>query len=626
MDESLSATEAAELVVVTDFLRGSLPFDQLDAQALEAAAQALRISYHPKGEIFEAQDPVGGLRILRSGAVDIRDGDNKLLDRLGEGESFHIHGLNAEDNLVMARVIEDALIYRLPDETYRSLRAAHRAFDRYFTGQRGRRLRRAARYEPEPNPMLAPVSSVMSRELLTVPTSATVRETAAAMAERRVSSAFVVEELVDDDIALRGIVTDRDLRTRVLALGVDAAVPITTVMTPDPEHIRAEDSLFETTLRMTRRRYHHLPVMEDGRLAGIVTTSDLILARRDDPVYLVQHISRQTSVEELSELVSGIGELMLRWTQGGMRARQVSQILTAISDAVASRLIALAEAELGAAPVPWVWLAFGSQARGEQLLGADQDNGIIVDDSASDDDLAWFGALAARVCDGLAACGYKYCPGGIMASNPEWCQRLSDWQETVRRWTRTPTNDAVMRVSIFFDIRAVHGDQALAGALQNVMLDCASRDTIFQAALAANVLATKPPLGVFRRFVVERDGGHKDSVNIKKRGVLPVTEIARLHALAARLPEVNTDRRLESLVKAGTLSIAASRDLVDALHCIQRLRMEHQCAQIKAKLAVDNHINPRRLPRLAREQLRDAFTIIDEAQAAVRQRYRAGMA
>ena len=448
-EERGAGADAGELAAVGEFLRGSLPFNELDDGELSVTVRALRVSYHTHGTRFEADSARDGLRILRSGAVDIRDRDNKLLDRLGEGESFHIAGLNAERGSVVATVIEDALIYRLPDADYRALRRSSRAVDRYFSSQRSRRLRRAARYQPVPNAMLAQVREVMSGNLLTAPPQATVQQAAVAMAQRRVSSIFVV-----DRGSLLGIVTDRDLRTRVLAAGRALESPLQEVMTQQPATVDAGDSLFATTLLMTRRGFHHLPVLEDGELVGVVTTSDLILARRDDPVYLVQHIARQASVDGIRELLGGMSQLMVHWVSGGMRARQVSQILTAISDAVTVRLIRLAEESLGPAPAPWAWLAFGSQARAEQLLGADQDNGIVIADAgAAQGD--WYRELAMRVCDGLAACGYRYCPGGVMASNGEWCRPLAQWQDTVRRWARAPTPDALLRVGIFFDIRAV---------------------------------------------------------------------------------------------------------------------------------------------------------------------------
>ena len=182
-----------------------------------------------------------------------------------------------------------------------------------------------------------------------------------------------------------------------------------------------------------------------------------------------------------------------------------------------------------------------------------------------------------------------------------------------------------MRVSIFFDIRCIYGDCQLADALQKTMLEQASRNSIFLAALAANALDSKPPLGIFRRFVVDRDGEHRSELDLKKRGVLPVTEIVRLHALAHGIAAVNTEERLKALAAAKHLTIGGSRNLVDALHFLQQLRIKHQCEQIVKGQPVSNFLNPRDLPKMAKEQLRDAFTIIDEAQSSVRQTYRAGM-
>lgn len=609
-----------ELAAIGNFLGESLPFNELPSDQLMAVLGDIVIHYHRQGTVFSNQDHDGGLRIVRSGAIDIRDEDNKLLDRLGEGESFNIHGLNIEEGGVLATVIEDTLIYRLPDQAYQVLRQSNRRFDRYFCGQRSRRLRRAARYQPAPNIMMQEVSSVMSRSLLSVEAKDSIQNVAKKMTEHRVSSAFIIE-----DEELVGIVTDRDLRIRYASKALSPQTPIDEIMTSNPETIDASKSLFETTLFMTQRGFHHLPIIENGKLAGVVTTSDLILAKQDDPVYLVQHISRQHDVKGLSELVSGMPNLMVQWVKSGVLAQQVSRILTAISDAITVRLIQLAEEKLGPAPCTWCWVGFGSQARSEQLLGADQDNGIIIGRELAPSEEQWFSDLATFVCDGLNACGYVYCPGEIMATTKQWRQPLVNWQSTVRSWSRTPTADATMRVSIFFDLRSIYGDSDLCDKLQTTMLEQASSNTIFQAALAGNALDSRPPLGIFRRFVVDRNGDHRDTLDLKKRGVLPITEIMRLHSLANKITSVNTDERIQALAKTKHMSIIDSRNLTDALHYIQHLRIQHQCDQILRGEKVSNFINPRDLSKMAKEQLRDAFTIIDEAQNSIRLNYRGGL-
>ena len=124
---------------------------------------------------------------------------------------------------------------------------------------------------------------------------------------------------------------------------------------------------------------------------------------------------------------------------------------------------------------------------------------------------------------------------------------------------------------------------------------------------------------------MDRDGEHRDTVDLKKRGVLPITEIIRLHALAHGIEAVNTDERLTALAAGKHMTISDSRNLADALHFIQRQRITHQTDQIVRGEGVNNYLNPRSLPKLTKEQLRDAFTIIDDAQTAVRNTYRQGM-
>jgi len=609
-----------EINAVADFLQQCMPFDQLPADALHAAARQIQVLYLRKGESISAAKDDYGLRILRTGAVEIRSSHGQLMDKLGEGESFNIHGLDVGDEGVTAQVVEDSLIYLLPRVHYEALRAQFRDFDRHFHSQRSRRLRRAARYQPNTNMMMLPIDSLYSRNPLALPPDTSLQDTAQAMSERRVSSVLI---MVED--RLEGIVTDRDLRTRALARGLAPDTPIATIMTRNPLQIDDSATLFDAILQMTQSGVHHLPVVQGSKVVGIITSSDLMLARRDDPVYLVQHISRQQDTAGMKAILDSLPTLLVEVMKGGMRAHQVSHVLTAISDAITHRLIRLAIEQIGPAPVPFCWLGFGSQARGEQLLGADQDNGLLIDDRASDADMDWFRQLAQFVCDGLNECGYVYCPGKVMAITDEWRQRLQGWRNTVDSWTRTPTPDAVMRVSIFFDLRAVYGDKHLCDQLQAHMLQRTQKDTIFLAALAANVLEQSPPLGIFRRFLVERDGEHRDEFNLKKRGIIPIVDLVRINALAHGVSAVNTRERIEQLMADKVVTKTDGRNLLDAFDYIQQLRVQNQSQQIARGEAASNYCKPKDLPDLARKHLRDAFTVVHDAQEALRNHYRRGL-
>lgn len=609
-----------EIQAIADFLRPCLPFDVLPESYFHSVVSQLEIAYFRRGHIFDGQTPDQGLRILRSGAIEIRDNNNKLLDRLDEGESFNITGLCVGRPGTRAVLIEDALIYLLKEQDYQKARENHRKFDRFFHGQRDRRLRRAARYESTTHQMMTPLTALMSRNALMISAEDSLEIAASKMTKRRVSSALVMEK-----DSLRGIVTDRDFRSRAMAKGLPATTAVGSIMTKSPRTIASRATLFDATLLMTRAGYHHLPVMEQDKVVGIITTSDLMLAKQNDPVYLVQHISRQSDVSGLHSVVESMPQLLVEWAASGIRARQISQILTAISDAVTARLIELAIEQWGQAPVAFCWLGFGSQARGEQLIGADQDNGLLIANELREEDKPWFERLAKFVSDGLNDCGYIYCPGDVMASNDEWRQPLSAWQKTVDRWTRSPTPAAVMRVSIFFDVRSVYGDESLCVKLQRHMLESTSKNSIFLAALAANVLEQSPPLGIFRRFLVERNGENKDTMDLKKRGVIPIIDMVRIHSLANHISAVNTHERITELIQKKVLTIADGRNLQDAFDYIMKLRIAEQVRQITQGEEINNQCKPSELPELGRRHLRDAFTVVHDAQEALKINYRGGL-
>ncbi|GLS24307.1 DUF294 nucleotidyltransferase-like domain-containing protein [Marinibactrum halimedae] len=625
METTAANMLSPELKNVGDFLAECIPFEQLDQKELYQVAAMMEVEYFRSGHVFKSDDDAGGLRILRSGAAELHSSDDRLIDRFGETISFNLMGLGQEQPGIRAVLIEDALIYRLPEDAYQQLRQRHREFDRFFHSQRSRRVRRAARRETNPSELMKSLRDLMSPQILWVLPATSIQATAHAMTERRFSSALVMDQSPELGGKLLGIITDRDIRSRAVARGISFDTRVEHIMSKDPLRIAAEGTLFDATLMMTQSTVHHLPVIDNGQVVGMITSSDLMLARRDDPVFLVQHIRRQSRTEDLKSISSALPDLLVQWVHAGVRAPQIANVLTAISDAITQQLIKLAEAELGPAPVPFCWLGFGSQGRGEQLLGGDQDNALLIADHLSPSDANWFKALAKKVCDGLNDCGYDYCPGDIMATNDQWRLTLTDWKATVNRWMRSPTADAVMRVSIFFDIRAIHGDASLCSELQKHMLQKTRGNSIFLAALAENVLERSPPLGIFRRFVVEHTGEHEDQLNLKKRAVIPIVDIVRIHALAQGIPEVNTLARLQALAQTKTMTIGDSRNLQDALRVIQQTRLEGQVQELKNSLPPSNYLNPEHLPKLVRKQLRDAFSVVVDAQKIVKLHYRPGL-
>lgn len=638
-----------ELSEIRDFLARHAPFDELPEKVLADLPRKMTIEYYRRGRSIIARGTDNhSLFVLRSGAVDIHDDRGMLVDRGEVGETFGaITLVLGNPSTYEVTAIEDALVLVLPEAEFRTLSAAHADFAHYFDVQRAHRMRGAvARLQATGTTgaiLKTSVRDLIRREPILVTTRATIREAAQAMSEQGASSLLVVADGADETAGpvggkgaggakgagggvtnggqLVGILTDRDLRNRVLAAGVSPEKPVAEVMTTDPVTGDVGALAFEVLLEMVGRNIHHLPILEEGRPLGIITTTDLMRMVQASPIYLVGDLKKQATPAGVAAVSARLPAVVEALAAQDASAEDVGRVVTAIGDAVERRLIALAEAELGAPPVPYTWVTLGSRARLEQALAADQDNALIIHDDATDADLEWFAALAERVSAGLVEAGYPLCPGEIMATNPKWRLRAREWRREFTEWLTRPVPDAILRASIFFDMRPVHGDIKPFTKLQHKVLARSPQARLFLAHLAKSATKNEPPLGFFRGFVLAKEGAHADTLDIKRGGIGAVVELARVHALALGSPAVNTHARIAAAVSGGIMSEEKGADLHDAFEFISYVRMRHQAAQVRAGLPVDNHVNPEQLSSFDKRHLREAFAIVRSAQSSMASRY-----
>ncbi len=368
---------------------------------------------------------------------------------------------------------------------------------------------------------------------------------------------------------------------------------------------------------MLEHRIGHLPVVDDGKLIGMITQTDLTRFQAVSSALLVRDAATAQTLDDLAEVTARIPKLLVQLVGGNNPHEVTTRLITDIADTVTRRLLAMAEAQLGPAPVPYLWLACGSQGRQEQTGVSDQDNCLMIDDDATPADMAYFAALAKIVTDGLNACGYVYCPGDMMATNPQWCQPMHVWREYFRKWVATPDPMAQMLASVMFDLRPIGGAASLFSNLQAEVLDMAAKNSIFVAHMISNSLKHYPPLGLLRGFATIRSGEHKNHIDLKMNGVVPVVDLGRIYALIGELPAVNTRARLEAASEAGVISPSGARDLIEAYDLIAITRLEHQARRVKGGEKPDNFIAPSELSDFERSHLRDAFVVVRTMQSAV---------
>ncbi|MEJ1355503.1 MAG: putative nucleotidyltransferase substrate binding domain-containing protein [Candidatus Sedimenticola sp. (ex Thyasira tokunagai)] len=613
-----------ELLEIRDFLAPHHPFDQLSEETLSELPEELQVRYYRRDSAI----PDGGglenfLYIVRTGAVELCD-DGELLARLGEGDIF---GYRASRMGISSHLrgiaIEDTLIYQLPAEEVDNLCAKHTRFAYFFGSVGGDRLsddigQTAKESNSLLNLMTTPVKDLLGRRRpISMPPSATIQETATAMNEERVSSILITVKA-----KLLGIVTDRDFRRRVVARGLDLNTPIEEIMTADPATIEQDDYAFEAQLYMARCNIHHLPVVQGDNVVGMLTATDLAKHQTTSAVYLVGDIYKQKEIGRMQEVCAKVPDLLVNLAAAEATANSVGHAITSVADAVTTRLLQLTEEKLGPPPVPYAWIAAGSQARDEQTARSDQDNCLVIDnryDPKRHGD--YFKAFARFVCDGLNACGYIYCPGEMMAITDQWRQPLKRWKQYFNTWIDEPEPKALMLTCVFFDMRCVAGEKSLFRELRNHMLNKTRGNRLFLAHMAGNALTHQPPLGFFRNFVLIHGGDHDRTFDVKHNGIVPIVDLARVYTLAAGSDAANTLDRLEVAAGGGEVTKEGARDLRDALEFISDLRIQHQAGLIKKGEQADNFMSPENLSHFERSHLKEAFSVVRTMQSVLSQRY-----
>ncbi|MDN6510816.1 MAG: DUF294 nucleotidyltransferase-like domain-containing protein, partial [Corynebacterium sp.] len=426
---------------------------------------------------------------------------------------------------------------------------------------------------------------------------------------------------------LVGIITDRDLRTRVLAACLDTETAVSGIMTHNPFSTSSDTTAFEAMRLMSEQGVPHLPVVGgldgggDG-VIGVISASDIMRALRNDPIYLTADLAKATDTEQMRSIINDTAEMTSGFITRGASAEEASEILTVALDSLARRLLVLAEEELGPPPVPYAFIVIGSQARRAVGFSSDQDNGLVLHNSY-DEELhgEYFAELGRLVCTGLDEAGQRLCPGDMMAMNPKWRMTVDQWKDSFHTWVTAPNPDALLHAQTFFDMRPVYGARELADRVHRYSVALARSSSRFHARLAALVARKETPLGIFRGLVVQRGGDYRNTLDVKAGGTAPIVQIARLYALMGGVKAVGTHQRLAQAASTGALTHKAARDLTEAFNFLKALSLRHQAGQLRSGEVADYRIDPDNLGKLDRENLRDAFGIIKSIQTSLAVKY-----
>ncbi len=620
------------------FLGRHLPFSLLDEEALGRLVDALSLQVYPAGShILRQGEPAPRvLYIVKEGTVRLYarapSGAEQVIDYRSAGDSFGFLAREEDERVdtsvqavgdVVCYVADGAAVLKLAEERpglQEYLLPGY--FPKHGSAPPAAALAPGLPYDGSVKALFTtPVDHLARREVLTVGAGTTVIEAARLMSAHRVGSLVIADEAGRPG----GIVTMTDLRDRVLVAGKDAGAPIAEVMSAPLVAVAAGDLCFEALLKMMSRNVHHLPVLDGGRLVGILSNHDLMVLQGTSPLLIAREIEGQAAVEGLAgcaRRVQGLVSLLLR---EGTGARSVIHVISAVNDLLERRILDLALATLGPPPLPLCWIVYGSAGRKEQTFKTDQDNAIVWGDPRDEGEAGaaqeYFGRFAGFVVDAFQRCGFARCRGNYMATNPQWRQPLGAWKHSFTSWIYTPEDAAIHNACNLFDFRGLHGDLSLAEELKAHLQRSLEGQTFFLKAIADLTADYRPPLGVFGSLLVEKGGEHANQVDLKRHCLTPLVNVVRLFSFESNIAETATLERLAVLKSVHPVARTVADDLGHAFEFLSLLRIRRQHEQIAAGLEPDNFIDPRRLSSLELRSLKEICRLLSQVIDGIAKKY-----
>jgi CBS domain-containing protein len=615
---------------IAEFLKGHDPFSGLDEGALERLAERAEVEFFAAGTVIfkQGEQPQTKVRVVRRGAVELVD-RGRVVDLLGEGELFgHPSMLSGLLTGFEAHAHEDSLCYALAAQDVLPLLARPASLPYLARSLLSRRKPGTADEADLAGAEVAqqPARALIRRQPVICRPEISLREAAERMVQEGASSV-----LVRSDDGTLGIVTDSDLRSRVVAGGVPVDAPVSDVMTAPAFTVGAEQTGSDVMLAMLDNDIRHVPVLSPrSEVLGVIVGIDLVAAEAHTPFVLRRAIAEAKTREELRDAAGRLHSTVVALHRADLAPAHISEVISVVGDALIRRMIELAIESKGPPPAEFSWLSLGSHGRREPVPSSDIDSGMAWSDHPGADPIGesepsrataaqtttnYMQAIADDVADCLKLIGWRVDPYGVTAAGQFSSSSVGEWRAAIERWLSRPEDSKVLiATSILLDGRAVFGPEELNP--RSFFYESRHRPTLLRWLLRL-ALSAKPPTGFMRDFVVEHSGEHRGTLDIKRGGLLPIVDLARYGALKADAKVTPTVERLRAAGEAGALDQARARTLREAYDLFAALRLEHQVSQLERGVEPDDHLDPKQLNSLTRRYLRDGFREVAAVQKSL---------
>lgn len=591
------------------------PFSTLKKESLARVLNAVDIVYFKADEpILKKGESPQSYYLVAKGYVKESDEDEHTV-HYGQKDSFDAESLinNTAKNSFHAG--EETILFALKKEVFLELFHTDENFKNYYLNSISEKFQQLMKQDADAD--LAVFVSSRIKDSFTHPAIMASSNQSIIEGVRLMSQNNSDSLIVETENGF-GIVTNTDLREKVLLVEKDINDPLASIVTHNMVFVDEEDFLFNALLLMIEHSISRVGIKRNDEVVGVLEQIDLLSSMSGKAHLINLQIQRATSIEELREPSSDVIQTIKSLQHKGVKVRHITKLLADINQKIYKKLFELlAPKELmdNAALI-----IMGSEGRREQTLRTDQDNALILRDGYTYEGLE---VLMQRFTDTLLDFGFPKCDGNIMVSNPLYCKSLDEYKNDIGRFMQEPSGEHLMQLAILFDSAFVVGDEALFKTFKAHIFKSVKNDTGFFAHFAKAVLIFETPLTLFSGFVLDKK--HENGIDIKKGAIFPIVHAIRSLALEKGIEKTNTFERIKELNNLGYFDRKMAEELIEAFTFLLTLRLKIQLQKIELQQKTDNFINPQALSKFERDLLRDVFKLVDKLKKQIAYHFKLSM-
>jgi CBS domain-containing protein len=575
------------------------PFELLSSTTMDNLMSKIDIAYYPNGTLLISPtiSSIAFYIIIKGSVTEYID--DEVHNVYSAGDSFDADALIYGKTKAKFVVDEDLICYEVKKEDFLDL-MQDKKVQSYFLQDFITRHQQLKEYDQQSDLspfLISKVSDIFLHVACVVDADESIYGALKKQQELR-AKVIIVKEVEG-----YSIVTDTNLRQRVLLGENDISKKIGSIASKGLITIDVNDFLFNALLLMTHNAIKRVVVLENERIVGVLEQLDLLSYFASHSHLVAVQIDKASTLSDLKLLDQDFKNLIITLRAKGVKVRYITKLIATLNFKVYKKVFEMCvEEELRD---KCALIVMGSEGREDQTLRSDQDNALIIQNGI---DTELFKAPMMKLNSHLLELGFPKCNGDVMVSNEFWRRNTSSYKELIEKWTYDMSDESVQNLSIFLDAKCVAGDCTLLDELVTYLHSSFhSRDDVL-AHIAKAVLNFETPLSLFSGFVLEKE--YNNRLDLKKGGIFALVHGVRTLCLQYEIKATNTIERIKELNNMGVIDKTFATELIESFDTLSSIRLK---AMLEAKTIDEaNYINPRNLEKNQRDLLKDSFKIINK--------------